>query len=135
VLNLYYFECIYDVIYEAESALCNINKHHLQLNLQFILFICKVHPTRFCKLDLIIFKAFSLVLLIVKSFGTASYMSSLTQWKKKEIKFKITNTKSNRLSLLLCALLVFRYIHILNNWCCSCDVKWALQFKTGYGRC
>jgi len=22
---------MYDVIYEAESALCNINKHHLQL--------------------------------------------------------------------------------------------------------
>jgi hypothetical protein len=28
---LYYFEYLYDVIYEAESALCNINKHHLQL--------------------------------------------------------------------------------------------------------
>jgi len=30
--NLYYFECMHDVIYQAESALCNINKHHLQLN-------------------------------------------------------------------------------------------------------
>ena len=31
-LNLYYFEYLYDVIYDAESALCNINinKHHLQ---------------------------------------------------------------------------------------------------------
>jgi hypothetical protein len=28
---LYYFECMHDIIYEAESALCNINKHHLQL--------------------------------------------------------------------------------------------------------
>jgi hypothetical protein len=26
-----YFEYLYDVIYEAESALCNINTHHLQL--------------------------------------------------------------------------------------------------------
>jgi hypothetical protein len=25
------FECLYDVIYEAENALCDINKHHLQL--------------------------------------------------------------------------------------------------------
>jgi hypothetical protein len=25
------FEYLHDVIYEAESALCNINKHHLQL--------------------------------------------------------------------------------------------------------
>ena len=31
LFNLYYFECMHDVIYEAESALCNINKHHLQL--------------------------------------------------------------------------------------------------------
>jgi len=30
-LKLNYFECMHDVIYEAESALCNINKHHLQL--------------------------------------------------------------------------------------------------------
>jgi hypothetical protein len=33
---LYYFECMHDVIYEAESALCNINKHHLQLNVAVI---------------------------------------------------------------------------------------------------
>jgi hypothetical protein len=31
LFNLYYFEYLHDVIYEAESALCNINKHHLQL--------------------------------------------------------------------------------------------------------
>jgi hypothetical protein len=29
--NLYYFEYLHDVVYEAERALCNINKHHLQL--------------------------------------------------------------------------------------------------------
>jgi len=34
-LNNNYFECMHDVIYEAESALCNINKHHLQLNKGF----------------------------------------------------------------------------------------------------
>jgi hypothetical protein len=31
LFNVYYFECLYDVIYEAENALRNINKHHLQL--------------------------------------------------------------------------------------------------------
>jgi len=35
LFNLYYFECVHDVIYEAESALCNINKHNLQLILIF----------------------------------------------------------------------------------------------------
>jgi hypothetical protein len=33
LFNLYYFECMHDIIYEAESALCNINKHHLQLKI------------------------------------------------------------------------------------------------------
>jgi hypothetical protein len=32
LFNLYYFECMYDVIYKAESAFCNmIITHHLQL--------------------------------------------------------------------------------------------------------
>ena len=28
---------MHDVIYEAESALCNINKHHLQLKIEKLL--------------------------------------------------------------------------------------------------
>jgi hypothetical protein len=34
LFNLNYFEYLYDVIYEAESA--NINKHHLQLTLKYV---------------------------------------------------------------------------------------------------
>jgi hypothetical protein len=32
LFNVYNFECLNDVIYEVENALCNINKQHLQLN-------------------------------------------------------------------------------------------------------
>jgi hypothetical protein len=31
IVPVYYFECLYDVIYKVENALCDINKHHLQL--------------------------------------------------------------------------------------------------------
>jgi hypothetical protein len=44
LFNLYYFECMHDVIYEAESALCNINKHHLQLII-FLLSLFQSHMT------------------------------------------------------------------------------------------
>jgi len=37
LFNLYYFEYLYDVLYEAESALCNINKHQFATILKYIL--------------------------------------------------------------------------------------------------
>jgi len=61
LFNLYYFEYLYDVIYEAESALCNINKHHLQLIKQMQDYIIiKINVfSKFQKFDLLLLPFFA----------------------------------------------------------------------------